>query len=328
MLKELIIGLFAILISCGQSHHLNKMETKPVYQEDFIQGNDVKLHYLDWGGSGKPLILIHGLGDSPYLFEDLASSLKSKFRIIAYSRRGHAKSTTRTHDYDNATLVADLKLLLDSLDIEKASLLGWSMGGNEITEFAIRYPEITDKLIYFESGYDLSQEAFKNILKALPKSLFPVHSDQRSLDAYRKWYHKFWFADVDWNPTLEANLRATTQINPDGGIATIPNDSISAVLLESAMSYRRDYTKIHSPSLVIYTKQFFVPPVGDETIVSLYEHIETSIITPWRLNNMNQMKTELKNVRIEEMPLGSHTSFIFLSKNLLIETITTFLEND
>ena len=327
MLKLLTPVLFALLISCGQSQQLNKMETKPGYQEHFIQGNDVKLHYLDWGGSGQPLILIHGLGDSPYIFEDLASSLKSKYRIIAYSRRGHVKSTTRTHDYNNATLVADLKLLLDSLKIDKASLLGWSMGGNEITEFAIRYPERTHKLIYFESGYDLSQEAFKNILKALPKSLFPVHSDQSSLDAYRKWYHNFWFADVDWNPTLETNLRATTQINSDGSVTTIPDDNISKLLLESAMNYPRDYKTIHAPSLVIYTKQFFVPPNNDQETVSVYEDIEKNIITPWRLNNMKQMKAELKNVKIEIMPSGSHTSFIFLSRDSLIESITTFLDN-
>ena len=62
------------------------METKPLYREDFIQARGIKLHYLDWGGSGQPLILIHGLGDSPYIFQDLAASLRKNFRIIAYSR--------------------------------------------------------------------------------------------------------------------------------------------------------------------------------------------------------------------------------------------------
>lgn len=52
------------------------MEKKPIYEESFIQRKGVKLHYLDWGGSGQPLVLIHGLGDSPYIFEDIASDLK------------------------------------------------------------------------------------------------------------------------------------------------------------------------------------------------------------------------------------------------------------
>lgn len=303
------------------------METKPIYQEGFIQGNDVKLQYLDWGGSGQPLVLIHGLGDSPYIFSDMASSLRNNFRIIAYSRRGHCKSEAIDSGYDNPMLVSDLKLLLDSLKISKANLLGWSMGGNEITEFAIRYPERTNKLIYFESGYDLSEDAFKKILKTIPQSPFPDSLNLRTLDTYRKWYHKFWFADVDWNPTLEANLKATTQVNPDSSVTTIPNDSISKILLESAMSYHRDYKMIQAPVLAIYTKRFFVPPVNEENIVSLYEDMEKNIINPWRLSSMNSIKAELKNVIIKEMPFGSHTSFIFLSRDSLIESINSFLLN-
>lgn len=303
------------------------METKPIYQEGFIQGNEVKLQYLDWGGSGQPLVLIHGLGDSPYIFSDMASSLRNNFRIIAYSRRGHCKSEAIDSGYDNPMLVSDLKLLLDSLKISKANLLGWSMGGNEITEFAIRYPERTNKLIYFESGYDLSEDAFKKILKTIPQSPFPDNLNLRTLDIYRKWYHKFWFADVDWNSTLEANLKATTQVNPDRSVTTIPNDNISKKILKSAMSYHRDYKMIQAPVLAIYTKRFFVPPVNEENIVSLYEDMEKNIINPWRLSSMNRINAELKNVIIKEMPFGSHTSFIFLSRDSLIESINSFLLN-
>lgn len=44
------------------------METNQIFEERFIQINGIKLHYLDWGGSGQPLVLVHGLGDSPYIF--------------------------------------------------------------------------------------------------------------------------------------------------------------------------------------------------------------------------------------------------------------------
>jgi pimeloyl-ACP methyl ester carboxylesterase len=303
------------------------METKPIYREGFIQGNGIKLHYLDWGGASEPLVLIHGLGDSPYLFEDLASSLKNKFRIIACSKRGHGKSEITNPDYDIATLVADLKLLLDSLAIDKAHLLGWSFGGNEITEFAIRYPERTNKLIYFEGGYDLSDDAFRQILKTMPQSPFPAKTDLISLDAYRKWYHRFWFADVDWNNSLEANLIASTKINPDGSVTTLPDDSTFKMLLNSATGYHRNYELIRAPALAIYTKPFFVPPVKDEQIVAAYENMEKNIIAPWRINSMNRIKAELKNVTIKEIPAGSHVSFIFLSKDSLIESINSFLLN-
>ena len=253
--------------------------------------------------------------------------MRTNFRIIAYSRRGHCKSEASNSDYSNSTLVSDLKLLLDSLEIDKANLLGWSWAGNEITEFAIRYPERTNKLIYFESAYDLSDEAFRNILKTLPRSPFADSLDLRNFNAYREWYHKFWFADIEWNPILEANLKATTQVGSDETVTTIPNDNISKLLLESGMSYHRDYKMIQAPALVIYTKHFFVPPVKDDKIVSVYKEMEKNIISPWRLSSMNQIKSELKNVTIKEMPLGSHTSFIFLNGDSLVKSINAFLLN-
>ncbi len=297
----------------------------PTYEEHFIQVKGTIIHYLDWGGPGEPLILIHGLGDSPYIFLDLAASLKNKYRIIAYSRRGHCKSKTTDPLFDNDALVSDLKNLLDSLHIGKTNLLGWSMGGNEITEFAIRYPERTNKLIYLEAGYDLSDQSFKDIIKAIPKSPFPDSLELKNIDSYRTWYHQFWFADVAWNPALEANLKVTTQIRTDGSIGIIPNDSITGKIMESMMKYHRDYRKIQAPALAFYTRRFFVPPVNDKKTVSAYEEMERNIIGPWRQRNMTQIRTELKNITIKELPAGSHTSLIFLSRDLIVESIISFL---
>lgn len=323
--KTFLSGIFTLFISCQQSQPQNQMETKPPYHEYFIRANGIKLHYLDWGGAGQTLILIHGLGDTPYIFADLAASLRKNFRIIAYSRRGHCKSEATDMLFDNSILVSDLKLLLDSLNIIKANLLGWSMGGNEITEFAIRYPERTNKLIYFESGYDLSDEAFNNILKTIPKSPLPDSLDLKTFDAYRKWYHNYWFADVDWNPSLEANLKASTQINTDSTVRTIPNDYIFKMLLETAKSYHRDYKLVQAPALAIYTEPFFVPSVENENIVSAYTEMEKNIINPWRLSNMSRIRAEIKNITIKKMSMGSHTSLLFLSRDSIIECIDSFL---
>lgn len=324
-LKLLLLGLITLLISCQQPQPHTQMNSRLPYEENFIPVKGARIHYLDWGGKGEPLILIHGLGDSPYIFLDLAASLKNKFRIIAYSRRGHCKSITTDLVFDNTTLISDLKALLDNLKIKKANLLGWSMGGNEITEFAIRYPGMTNKLIYLEAGYDLSEQAFKDIVKTIPKSPFPDSLDLINTDAYRAWYQKFWFADVEWNPALEANLKATTEIKIDGSIRTIPDDSITQKIMESVMSYHRDYKMIQAPALAFYTKKFFFPPLNDNKIVTAYEEMEKNIISPWRQRNMTQMKKELKNITITELSAGTHTSLIFLSKDTIVKSIISFL---
>ena len=323
--KIILMGLLTLLISSNPFQNKPVTAAKQTYKESFIQTDRIKLHYLDWGGSGQPLVLLHAWGDSPYIFEGIANSLKKNFRIIAYSKRGHGKSETTDSLYDNSTLVSDLKLLLDSLNIEKANLLGWSMAGNEITEFATKYPERTNRLIYFEGGYDLSDESFKTINKTVYKFLQPDSIVLQSIDAYREWYHNLWFGDIEWNPILEANLIASTLINPDGSVTTIPNNHVSKLLFESAMSYHRDYEKIQSPALAIYTKSFFYPPRKDEGTVNIYKNMEENIINPWRQSSINTIKSELKDVTIIEMPNGTHTSLIFLSRDLIIESINSFL---
>ena len=323
--KIIITVLLIQLISCNQFQKKPAMEIKPIYKENFIQTDRIKLHYLDWGGSGQPLVLLHAWGDSPYIFEGIANSLKKNFRIIAYSKRGHGKTETTDSLYDISTLVSDLKLLLDSLNIEKANLLGWSMAGNEITEFATMYPERTNRLIYFESGYDLSDESFKTIHKTVQKFLQPDSVVLQSIDAYREWYHNLWFGDIEWNPVLEANLKASTLINTDGSVTVIPDNNVSKLLFESGMSYRRDYEKIQSPALAIYTRSFFYPPGKDKETINIYKSLEENIINPWRQISITRIKSELKDVTIIEMPGGTHTSLIFIDSDLIIESINSFL---
>lgn len=312
-------------MSCQSHEKKTSMESKAKYIEGFIKSENTKIHYLDWGGSGQPIVLIHGLGDSPYIFQDIASELKNNFRIIAYSRRGHYKSIARNARYNNEELVSDLKLLVDDLKIKKANLLGWSMGGNEISEFAIRYPDRTNKLIYLEAGYDMSDKEFEILLKSLPQSFLPSPKDLRTIDSYRKWYHNFWFPDIEWNETIESNLQASILVNKDSSITTIPNDSISKLILESAMNYHREYDKITVPALVIFARPFFYPPDQNPSIVELYKTIESDLISNWRIKSINRIRSEFQNVVITDMPKGSHTSLIFSSRDTLIKSIRSFL---
>jgi len=312
-------------MSCQSHENKSSMESKPEYIESFIQSENVKIHYLDWGGSGQPLVLIHGLGDSPYIFQEIASALKTNFRIIAYSRRGHYKSVALDARYNNDELVSDLKLLVDKLNLKKVNLLGWSMGGNEISEFAIRYPDRTNRLIYLEAGYDMSDKEFEILLKSLPQSFLPSPLDLQTLDSYRKWYHSFWFPDIEWNETIESNLKASIHVNKDSSITTIPDDCISKLILKSAMKYHRKYDKITAPALIIYTRPFFYPSSQDPSIVKLYTSIESDLMSDWRIKSMNRIRREFKNATIIEMPNGSHTSLIFSSRDRLINSIRTFL---
>lgn len=60
----------------------------------FATVNGARLEYLDWGGSGPPLLFLAGLGSTAHIFEDLALEFKSNHRCLALTRRGFGKSGT------------------------------------------------------------------------------------------------------------------------------------------------------------------------------------------------------------------------------------------
>jgi pimeloyl-ACP methyl ester carboxylesterase len=297
------------------------------FKEGFVETDKVKLQYLDWGGNGQVLILICGAGDTPFLWEMLAEQLSPGFRVIGYSRRFHGKSECKEDKYDNTALVSDLKLLLDTLKIDKANLLGWSLGGNEITEFASFYPDRVNNLIYFEAGYDLSDGGFEKLVTHIPKSYLPDSLVMRSLDNYRNWYHQFWFGDIEWNEALEANLLASVKTNPDGSIETIPDNNVFKATLKEAIHYRRTYEKVQSPCLIIYAKPFFHPVDNKPETVANYDSIEKFLVSPWRASNKKRIAEEIQNSTIVEAPKGTHLSFLFLSNDFLVKTINKFLDS-
>lgn len=320
----LTVNLF--LLSVGCRHKQLNMDSDYA-NEGMIPVQGTQLHYLQWGTNGEPLVMLHGLGDSPYIFSRLALGLSDHFKVIAYARRGHGQSGSPEQGYDNQTLTVDLKSLVDSLHLDRVYLLGWSMGGNEITEFAIRFPERTAGLIYLEAGYDYSEPAFASILKHIPVNFLPDSSDLASINTYRQWYHRFWFPDIEWNEALESNLKASTRILDQGRVEVIPSDTITKLLLRSLTLYPRQYSKIAVPVLALFTSEFFKHAATDRLTQNAYEDLEKNIISPWRKHSKERIKNELRHVRIHDLSQGGHASVLFASQDSLIELVTDFISS-
>ncbi|HEY8610100.1 MAG TPA: alpha/beta hydrolase, partial [Roseomonas sp.] len=101
--------------------------------------DDVAIHYNDWG-SGKPVVLIHGWPLSAAMWEYQAMFLASQgLRVIAYDRRGFGESGKPYTGYDYDTLAGDLAELMDQLDLQSATLVGFSMGGGEVARYLARH---------------------------------------------------------------------------------------------------------------------------------------------------------------------------------------------
>src|SRR5919106_3789641 len=102
-------------------------------------GNSIELYYEDHG-SGQPVVLIHGYPLNSDSWERQERALLSAgYRVIRYDRRGFGRSSRPTTGYDYDTFAADLKALLEHLDLEDVVLAGFSMGSGEVTRYLGSY---------------------------------------------------------------------------------------------------------------------------------------------------------------------------------------------
>lgn len=97
--------------------------------------NGIELHYRD-EGRGRPVVLIHGLGNTLSSWEGVARSLRTTYRVVRFDLRGSGGSSVPLGPYTPESWIADLRDLLDELDIDKAHLVGHSLGSLIATRFA------------------------------------------------------------------------------------------------------------------------------------------------------------------------------------------------
>lgn len=125
----------------------------------------MKLFYRKYGEVGPPLIIVHGLYGMSDNWLSVAKILSANFCVYCIDQRNHGHSPhSDTHNY--TVLVDDLKEFLDEYEIQKAILIGHSMGGKTVMSFAVKYPEMISNLIVVDISpkqYDFSAEHIETI---------------------------------------------------------------------------------------------------------------------------------------------------------------------
>ncbi len=114
---------------------------------------DIKLHFEE-KGNGKPLILLHGNGEDGTYFVNQTEYFSKFRRVIAVDTRGHGRSPRGNAPFTIRQFADDLNDFMDSLNIDKADILGFSDGGNIALVFALKYPERVDRLVLNGANLD------------------------------------------------------------------------------------------------------------------------------------------------------------------------------
>ena len=173
------------LIACAafaQRHPSSQGETA---QTQFVDVQpDVKLEVLDWGGTGRNLVLLAGLGSTAHVFDSLGPKLAAHYHVIGITRRGFGQSSAPQTGYDPRRLGDDVVAVLDALQIADPVLVGHSIAGEELSAVSTYHPGRATALIYLDAtgtfalynpkygDYTPALAQLKDDLSALQKNLF------------------------------------------------------------------------------------------------------------------------------------------------------------
>lgn len=118
-----------------------------------IQGGDLTVSVTDTG-AGPPVVLLHGLGCGRRMWTHQIRALKERFRVIAYDQRGHGLTDAPAvaTSYSAGHLARDLIGVLDAFKIERAAVVGFSLGGGPALALAASRPERVSRLVLADVG--------------------------------------------------------------------------------------------------------------------------------------------------------------------------------
>lgn len=117
---------------------------------------DVRLEVLDWGGTGRAVIFLAGLGSTAHDFDEFAPKLTPQYHVYAITRRGYGASSKPAPTCDNYSvgrLGADVLAVMDAEKIERPVLAGHSIAGEELSWVGTEHPERVAGLVYLDAGY-------------------------------------------------------------------------------------------------------------------------------------------------------------------------------
>jgi pimeloyl-ACP methyl ester carboxylesterase len=121
-----------------------------------VVDKDLRLEVVDWGGTGRPLVFLAGMGNDAHEFDRFAPKFTSGFHVYGITRRGFGASSKPAPTDENYTadrLGDDVLAVMDALKLHRPVLVGHSLAGQELSSVGSRHPEKVSGLIYLDAGY-------------------------------------------------------------------------------------------------------------------------------------------------------------------------------
>ena len=213
---------------------------------------EVRLEVLDWGGSGTPLVLLAGGGNTAHVFDDFAPKLTAGHHVLAITRRGFGASGFSLPANVLQRLRDDVLAVMDAQKLVRPVLIGHSIAGAELSSIASRHPERIAGLVYIEAGYPYAFDNGKGpsmqefLQLAGPQAPDPGASALADFPSLQRWdEHVYGFR------MPEAEFRQTWDSGP-GDTPVRPRAFPGSQLLMAVISATTRPKEIPVPALVLF----------------------------------------------------------------------------
>ena len=265
-----------------------------------IQTNDVETNY-ELAGDGKCIVLIHGFTDNLAMWHNQIPEFSKQYKVLTYDVRGHGQTESPDDKISLDTLADDLYALLKAINIDKAFVLGYSMGGRIGLKFALKHPDMIPGFIFANSGipgpvFQLSEQEITEMLEK--QSLMEKLIESGDIEAISEVMTEFSFSPGFKNREPEVYQRYKE--------LKLKNDprhylSILKAIVENFQN-PPDLTRLKCPALII---------AGDQDSFMKLEVAES-------------MEKAIPNVQVKTLPTG-HASALEMPEQFN-QTVIEFLK--
>ncbi|WP_284753646.1 alpha/beta hydrolase [Arthrobacter sp. efr-133-R2A-120] len=213
---------------------------------------EIEIYYEDHG-TGQAVVLIHGYPlDGSSWEKQTAALLDAGYRVITYDRRGFGKSSKPTVGYDYDTFAADLNTVLNTLDVNDAVLVGFSMGTGEVARYLGTYGSArVAKAVFLASLEPFLLQTADNP-GGVPQSVFDGLSEAVISDRYAfftEFFNNFYNAStfLGTHRLSEESVRASWNLAAQSG-------AYASVAAQPTWltDFRADIPKIDVPALIVH----------------------------------------------------------------------------
>lgn len=219
---------------------------------------DVELNYEVTGSNGPVIVLTHGIGGTGGDWSDVVPGLAQKYRVVTYDVRGFGQSGRPAEGYSIAQFARDIAGLLDHLGVDKAVIMGTSMGGTVTQRFILDFPQRTLAAVIMSTSSQVNERA---------KEMWQRQADAIEQGGMAAWVRNNRASHMteDWlreHPeALEAEERRIRN-NPDGHVYAQVARAVSDY------HYTDELKSVQIPTLVMVGSVDPQTPPGGSVIIS------------------------------------------------------------